>query len=716
MLSSKTTLIVGVTITIIAITTTCSFAGETAPILCCPVPLDLLPPGVPREIYTKTGDLNIGGVFSIHSYSADGPCGKWLLGTVQTQFVEAMVYAIDQINANDSLLTNITLGYSILDDCNTPTTGLAQALALVPRNRNCSENSTLDSFATTPYDVIGVVGSMASAISIEIADLLSIFNLPQISAASTSDQLSSKERYPYFLRLTGTNRFQAKSIVDFIVHFNWTYISVIGSSQEYGATGASWVKRFAEDYGICIAYSIDVPLSAPDPFFSAIILSLRAFGDAKVVVVFASNQISQNFLRAARRAKVEKEFIFIFSDGVGSRSALQGFEDVALGAFFVKTFAYRVPAYDEYFTSLNPKHHQRNPWFLQFWEEYFDCTTSVDDHERVRCTFNETISHKTGYRQDVRVALFIDTVYTFAHGLHSYLEDHCTNVKAAHLLHCIQGPHFLKHLKDVSFYGQSGPVKFNEDGDRLAKFMIDHYVNVNGSNEFTKVAVWSQDKPISVQQESIQWQVDVGENGVPESICSKECPPGYRRVIGPVHCCWVCKKCRPNEITTHFALDCSICPLLTWPDDRSETCKAIEAYYMPWNDPLAITLSVLAVGGIIACLSIAAIFIKHRHERIIKATCLELSCVFLIGGCVGFQTVFWYIGYPHPIACVIRPVGANMVAAMTYAPLLAKTSRIYRIFCAGKQGIKRPRFISTRWQLFLTFILLCFQVSLTYSN
>ena len=686
-------------------------AGKTAAqILCCPVPLDIVPPGVPREIYTKSGDINIGGIFNIHKYSPDRPCGDQLHGTVQTQFVEAMVYAIRQINANDSLLHGITLGYSILDDCNSRTTGLAQALALVPRNRNCSENTTLDNLVQTPYDVVGVIGAVSSTVSMRMADLFNIFQLPQISALSTGDRLSDKGEFPYFLRLSGTDRFQAESIVDFIIHFNWTYVSVLGSSSDYGFTGASWTRQYAEESDICVAYSVDISSSANDSLFNAIISNLRLYSKAKVVVSFTPSRVSIGLLKAAKRAGVHREFIWIFSDGLSSRSSLNGLEDVALGSFFVKMYAPKVPEFDEYFTSLNPKHHQGNPWFIKFWEDHLNCTSSIRESEKVQCTFNETISHATGYRQDVRVSLFIDTVYTFAYGLEAYLRRHCSHVDISHLWNCIQGPLFLEHLKKVSFYGQTGHVHFDKNGDRKAKFMIDHFVNVQGSAELIQIALWAHDHTVIVDQDRIEWKVDIGANGVPESICSKPCAPGYRRVIGPVHCCWTCKKCRPNEITIDSSRECAGCALLTWPDDHFETCKPIKAYFMPWNDPLAITLAIFAISGIIACLTIAAIFFKQRNERIIMATCLELSCIFLIGGCVGYQTVFWYIGSPHPTVCVIRVLGSNMAATMTYAPLLAKTTRIFRVFCNGKKGIKRPRFISTKWQLILTFLLISLQV------
>ena len=47
------------------------------------------------------------------------------------QHTEAMVYAIDNINADPRLLPNVTLGFVILDDCLKPTTALAQVRCIL---------------------------------------------------------------------------------------------------------------------------------------------------------------------------------------------------------------------------------------------------------------------------------------------------------------------------------------------------------------------------------------------------------------------------------------------------------------------------------------------------------------------------------------------------------------------------------------------------------
>ena len=73
--------------------------------------------GLPPEVYRQAGDIMIGGVFPLHQPGPNGTfCGKLReLGVLQR--AEAMAFYIQQVNKRDDILRNITLGFTILDDC-----------------------------------------------------------------------------------------------------------------------------------------------------------------------------------------------------------------------------------------------------------------------------------------------------------------------------------------------------------------------------------------------------------------------------------------------------------------------------------------------------------------------------------------------------------------------------------------------------------------------
>lgn len=160
--------------------------------------------------YSEPGDLSIGGVFPIHRYDKKGKlCSETLLGTLQTQFVQAMVFGIQEINKRSDILPNITLGFVIMDDCTSENVALARAMSFLPRskeshhtcpsNQNASRNSNTSHYGDHHYnstqkespspvnvdphtpvphhDVVAVLGAMRSQNSLLMAEVLGLFQV-----------------------------------------------------------------------------------------------------------------------------------------------------------------------------------------------------------------------------------------------------------------------------------------------------------------------------------------------------------------------------------------------------------------------------------------------------------------------------------------------------------------------------------------------------------
>ena len=73
------------------------------------------------------GDVIFGGMFPMHERGDDTPCGT-IKEEKGIQRMEAMLYAIDQINKDPNLLPNITIGALILDTCSSDTYALEQSM------------------------------------------------------------------------------------------------------------------------------------------------------------------------------------------------------------------------------------------------------------------------------------------------------------------------------------------------------------------------------------------------------------------------------------------------------------------------------------------------------------------------------------------------------------------------------------------------------------
>lgn len=79
-----------------------------------------------------------------------------------------------------------------------------------------------------------MLGAASSVTSIQVANLLRLFKIPQVSFFSTSPELSNKDRFEYFLRTVPSDTNQVKAMVEIVKLFNWTYVSVIYEESNYG--------------------------------------------------------------------------------------------------------------------------------------------------------------------------------------------------------------------------------------------------------------------------------------------------------------------------------------------------------------------------------------------------------------------------------------------------------------------------------------------------
>lgn len=75
----------------------------------------------------------------------------------------------------------------------------------------------------------GVIGPGSSAVTEDVQNMLSQFDIPQIGYSSTSITLSNTDRYPYFLRVVSPDSQQAQALADLVFEFGWKYVSTVHS-------------------------------------------------------------------------------------------------------------------------------------------------------------------------------------------------------------------------------------------------------------------------------------------------------------------------------------------------------------------------------------------------------------------------------------------------------------------------------------------------------
>ncbi|KAB0393473.1 hypothetical protein E2I00_000177 [Balaenoptera physalus] len=423
------------------------------------------------------GDIILGGLFPVHAKGERGvPCGE-LKKEKGIHRLEAMLYAIDQINKDPDLLSNITLGVRILDTCSRDTYALEQSLtfvqALIEKDASDVKCANGDPpIFTKPDKISGVIGAAASSVSIMVANILRLFKvikclsvnrpgnvmsialtvikfqnimIPQISYASTAPELSDNTRYDFFSRVVPPDSYQAQAMVDIVTALGWNYVSTLASEGNYGESGVEAFtqisREIAKTFSTFRMKSKLIDLFAPPTIFYS----------AQTIII-------RRILEAAKKLNQSGHFLWIGSDSWGSKIApVYQQEEIAEGAVTILPKRASIDGFDRYFRSRTLANNRRNVWFAEFWEENFGCKLGShgkrNSHVK-KCTGLERIARDSSYEQEGKVQFVIDAVYSMAYALHNMHKDLCpAYVGLCPRMSTIDGKELLGYIRAVNFNG-----------------------------------------------------------------------------------------------------------------------------------------------------------------------------------------------------------------------------------------------------------------------
>ncbi|KAL6260303.1 hypothetical protein P5V15_007835 [Pogonomyrmex californicus] len=696
------------------------------------------------EAVLLPGDIVLGGLFPVHEKggNATSACGPNIYHR-GVQRLEAMLFAVDQINQEDKILPDITLGVHILDTCGRDTYALNQSLHFVRASLSNIDISVLEcADKSTPRvkrtanagPIFGVIGGSYSSVSLQVANLLRLFHIPQISPASTAKALSDKTRFDYFARTVPPDTFQSIALVDVVKSANWSYVSTVYSEGSYGEYGIEVFTREATERNVCIAAALKVPSAADNKVFDDIIQRLSKKPNARAIVLFTRAEDARGILEAAKRSNLSQPFQWLASDGWGRQGKLvEGVEEEAEGAITVELQSENIPGFDNYMASLTPENNRRNPWFGEYWEEVFGCTlkgnilyerfssqggwkAGSNNHSQDECRSNLRLTTANGYEQESKVQFVVDAVYAFAFALNKLRHDLCGRREGlcSSMANYDRGAFYKNYLLNVSFVDAAGSlVKFDEHGDGLARYEILNFrkgTNNNGANGYHYRVVGKWYNSLDIHTEDVVWAR--GTKDIPISACSLPCEPGMIKKQQGDTCCWVCDQCEAYEFV-YDEYTCMDCGPGSWPHPDKRGCYQLPVNHIRWSSAFAIAPAVISCLGIVATLAVACLLFQHRDTPVVRASGRELTVILLAGVLVCYLNTFVLLATPTTATCVLQRFGVGVSFSAVYGALLTKTNRIARIFDSASRSAVRPRYISPTSQVCIAAALIAFQVVLT---
>ncbi|KAL2094438.1 hypothetical protein ACEWY4_009157 [Coilia grayii] len=720
-------------------------------------------PGVaygPKQRAQRSGDIMLGGLFPIHlgvqSHDQDLAARPEATECVRFNFrgfrwLQAMVFAVDQINNSTELLPNVTLGYRIHDTCNTVSKALEATLSFVAQNK--IDSLSLDEFCNCSGKVpstIAVVGATGSSVSTSVANLLGLFYIPQISYGSSSRLLSNRQQFQSFMRTIPSDEQQAVAMAAVIEHFGWNWVIAVASDDDYGRPAVEKFENEMLERDICIDLNELISQYATEGEVRALADRIQN-SSARVIAAFATAPDLEPLVRElARRNLTGRVWLASEAWATSSLIARPDYLDVMVGTLGFALRAGHIPGFRDFLRQIRPgSSWAHNEFVREFWEETFNCyledengatrrerKQEVEGEEeeggaslRPRCSGDEDVSSvETPYLDYTHLRISYNVyvaVYAIAHALQEILtcrpgkglfaNNSCADIRR------VEAWQVLKQLRHLRFYDSLGElVSFNEGAELHGNYTIVNWHRSPSDNsvEFHEVgyhvsASGRGEGKLYIDRTKLIWTGQTTE--VPFSNCSDDCDPGTRKSIidGMPTCCFECTECSDGEYSDHKdASICSKCPTDSWSRDNHTSCFRKEIHFLSWAEPFGVTLAILASLGVMATAFVLALFIKFRDTPIVKASNRELSYLLLTSLICCFLSSLIFIGKPKDWTCRLRQPAFGVSFVLCISCILVKTNRVLLVFEA-----KIPTSVHRKWwglnlQFLLVFLFTFVQVAI----
>ncbi|XP_069830234.1 vomeronasal type-2 receptor 1-like isoform X3 [Dendropsophus ebraccatus] len=166
----------------------------------------------------------------------------------------AFMFAVEEINGQQEILPNITLGYILHDSCETERAALHQALCIISGRETMAPN--YDCFQKGR--LVGIVGHRYSSVSASIASVTGIYRYPQISYGSRDSVFNDDVNLLSFHRTFPGQRAQHDALIQLLKHFGWTWVGIFSSVGDSSQRSSLELKERLTQSGICVEFLITV--------------------------------------------------------------------------------------------------------------------------------------------------------------------------------------------------------------------------------------------------------------------------------------------------------------------------------------------------------------------------------------------------------------------------------------------------------------------------
>ncbi|XP_010787194.1 extracellular calcium-sensing receptor-like [Notothenia coriiceps] len=411
----------------------------------------------------------------------------------------AMVFALEEINRNSTLLPGVKLGYRLLDSCFNSLWALQSALSLIGGDAHSCNSTASNSSAA--YDQPGekaggqsvplLIGAASSTTTLILSRILGPLSISYLASCPC---LSDRYKFPNVFRTIPSDLYQARAMAQLAIRFRWTWIGAVVINNDYGNLAIQTFQKETQGKGVCLEFIETVGRETILIDARRAALKIQA-STAKVILIFCwYTDVKKVFLELAKIHVTDRQFLaseaWSTSDEILKDLAIS---KVASGVLGVAIRSSKIPGFENYLRSLNPTRHPDDDFLREFWEMEFGCSPGATQSQASlmkaslppcsgRESLEEVQNHFTDTSQ-LRVAYNVYlAVYAAAHALHSLLSCPNRDSSSGRNSSCssskqIKPFELLQSLNKVNVTTPQGEIFYFEGADIPAKYDLVNWQN-----------------------------------------------------------------------------------------------------------------------------------------------------------------------------------------------------------------------------------------------
>ncbi|XP_054850243.1 vomeronasal type-2 receptor 26-like [Eublepharis macularius] len=588
---------------------------------------------------------------------------------------------------------------------------------------------------------LAAIGGPNSKICLCIANILNIYKIPQLIYGS-SPGIKDPSRTVFFHQMFPNGAHQYKGILRLLLHFKWTWIGVI-SQNDYSEEFVQNILPVFSKNGICFAFvesfpqitfSSDITVMISDKFET---LSIVMDSTANAVVLHGEMQAMVS-LRILLQIPEFEELPVKQTGKVWIMTAQMDFTslpfqrswniDFIHGALSFALHSIEVPGFHTFLHSRNPDLDKDDAFIRGFWEQAFSCSfpnSETENKAGKSCTGDEKLETLPGSLFEMSMTghsySVYNAVYAVAYALHISKFQSRTKVHGDRRKCLNQDMWQLNMvLRSLSFNNSVGEkISFNSNGEIEAGFDIINWV-MFPNQSFLRVKVGKvdptapPDKLFAISEDSCVWPRRFNQ-ARPLSVCNGNCHSGHsrRKKEGKPFCCYDCLPCSKGKISNQEDVeDCFPCAEDHYPNKNQDFCILKSVSFLSYEEPLGISLAIVALSLSFMTASVLWIFIKYHNTPIVKANNRSLTYILLLSLLLCFLCALLFIGQPEKVTCLLRQTTFGIIFSTAVSCILAKTIIVVLAFLATQPGSWMRRWVGQR--LGTSIVLFCFLIQVSF--